>query len=125
VYAADINELALQRVQALASKKGLSNIEAIHTDCATGLEKASVEVVLLYDIYHMFSTPSRILEELHRVMKPTAVLSFSDHHMREDAILSGVTRSGLFGLLKKGKRTYSFVRKDQESAKQIATHYSI
>jgi ubiquinone/menaquinone biosynthesis C-methylase UbiE len=113
VYAADIEALALRRVWTLASKKSLSNIETIHTDCATGLENGSVDVVLMYDIYHMFSTPDRILEELHRVLKPKAILSFSDHHMRENAILSGVTHSGLFGLSRKGKRTYSFVRKGQ------------
>jgi ubiquinone/menaquinone biosynthesis C-methylase UbiE len=68
---------------------------------------------IVYDIYHMFSTPDRILEELHRVLKPNAILSFSDHHMKENAILSGVTHNGLFGLSRKGKRTYSFVRKGQ------------
>jgi len=41
-------------------------------------------------------------------MKPDAVLSFSDHHMKEQAIMEGVTKDVLFELAKKGNRTYSF-----------------
>jgi len=44
------------------------------------------------------------------LLKPAGALSFRDHHMTEAEILSGVTRSGLFRLSKKGKRTYSFVK---------------
>jgi hypothetical protein len=43
-------------------------------------------------------------------LKSAGALSFRDHHMTEAEILSGVTRSGLFRLSKKGKRTYSFVK---------------
>jgi len=41
-------------------------------------------------------------------MKPDAVLSFSDQHMKEQAIMEGVTKDVLFELAKKGNRTYSF-----------------
>jgi len=47
---------------------------------------------------------------LHRVLKPEGLLSFSDHHMKEDEILSGITESGLFTLSEKGKKTYGFLR---------------
>jgi hypothetical protein len=51
-----------------------------------------------------------VLTELRRVLKPAGLLSFSDHHMKEGEILSGITETGLFRLSEKGKKTYGFLR---------------
>jgi ubiquinone/menaquinone biosynthesis C-methylase UbiE len=111
IYALDVHPLAIQKVKDIASKKKLANVETILSDCQTGLPDNGMDVVLLYDIFHHLSDRNKVLKELHRVLKPDGVLSFSDHHMEEDEILSGVTNSGLFRLLKKGRRTYSFSKK--------------
>jgi len=108
VYALDIHPLAVERIQSVASKRKLINIETICSDCATGLEESSMDVVLLYDTFHHLSDQNKVLEELHRVLKPDGILSFSEHHMKEDKILSQVTGKGLFKLSRKGKKTYSF-----------------
>jgi ubiquinone/menaquinone biosynthesis C-methylase UbiE len=110
IYALDIHPLAIQIVQGIAAREGLGNIETIHSDCATGLDNNVIDVVLLYDIYHDLSDSDAVLRELHRVLKPEGLLSFSDHHMKEDEILSGITETGLFRLSEKGKKTYSFLR---------------
>jgi len=111
VYALDIHPLAIRKVKDIASQKKLANAETILSDCQTGLPDNSLDVVLLYDIFHHFNDPNKILKELHRVLKPNGVLSFSDHHMKEDEIVSAVTSSGFFSLSKKGQRTYSFLKK--------------
>jgi ubiquinone/menaquinone biosynthesis C-methylase UbiE len=111
VYALDIHPLAIQKVKNIASKRELANVETILSDCQTGLPDNSLDVVLLYDIFHHLGDPDRILKELHRVLKPEGVLSFSDHHLKENEIVSRVTDSGFFSLSKKGRRTYSFVKK--------------
>jgi ubiquinone/menaquinone biosynthesis C-methylase UbiE len=108
IYALDIHPLAIQMVQEIAARKGLRNIETIHSDCATGLENGAIDVVLLYDTYHDLADPDDVLEELHRVLKPDSVLSFSDHHMKKEEILSQITKNNLFALPRKGKSTYSF-----------------
>ena len=108
IYALDIHPLAIQMVQDIAARKGLRNIETVHSDCATGLENGAIDVVLLYDTYHDVTNPDGVLEELHRVLKPDSVLSLTDHHMKEDEILSQITRNNLFVLSRKGKKTYSF-----------------
>ena len=108
VYALDIHPLAVKRVQDLAEKRELTNVRTILSDCDTGLPDDSVDVVLLYDILHMLSEPQAVLAELHRVLKPGGTLSFSDHHMKEDDIIIGMTEGLLFALSKEGKRTYSF-----------------
>jgi ubiquinone/menaquinone biosynthesis C-methylase UbiE len=111
VYALDIHPLAIRKVQDIASKKQLANVETILSDCQTGLPDNSLDVVLLYDTFHHLSDPDGVLKELHRVLKPDGILSFSDHHMKENEIVSGVTNSGLFRLSGKGQRTYSFLKK--------------
>jgi ubiquinone/menaquinone biosynthesis C-methylase UbiE len=111
IYALDVHPLAIQKVRNIASRRRLANVETILSDCQTGLPDDSLDVVLLYDIFHHFGDPSKILRELHRVLRPDAVLSVSDHHLKEDETVSGVTSSGFFSLSTKGQRTHSFLKK--------------
>ena len=110
IYALDIHPLGIQKVQKIASKKKLTNVKTIRSDCKTGLPEGSVDVVLLYDTFHDLSDPHGVLVELHRILKPNGILSFSDHHIKENETISKVTDGGLFRLLRKGKRTYSFLK---------------
>ena len=110
VYALDIHRLAVESVKKISEKHGLKNVETILSDRKTGLPDGSIEVVLLYDTFHDLVDPNGVLEELSRVLKPDGILSFSDHHMKEDEIISKITNRGLFRLLRKGEKTYSFVK---------------
>jgi ubiquinone/menaquinone biosynthesis C-methylase UbiE len=111
VYALDIHPLAIQQVQKIAAKKRLTNIITILSDCVTGLPDESIDVVLLYDTLHDLSEPDKILAELHRVLKPDGILSFNDHHLKEEnEIIARITGKGLFKLSGKGKRVYNFLK---------------
>ena len=110
VYALDIHPLALKMVQRVASKRGLKNVETILSSCATGLPDESLELILLYDVFHDLSQPDEVLRELHRVLKPQGILSFSDHHMKESDIVSELANGGLFTLSAKGRKTYRFLK---------------
>lgn len=110
IYALDIHPLAIQMVQDIVAKKRLTNVETILSDCKTDLSESSLDVVLLYDVFHKLSDPNGVLKELYRVLKPHGILSFSDHHMKENEIVSQITKSELFKLSKKGKRTFSFLK---------------
>jgi len=112
IYALDIHPLAIQSVQTLASRKRLANVQTVLSDCKTGLLPNSLDMVLLYDILHHLDDPNGVLAELHTVLRPKGILSVTDHHMKQDEIISGVTSRGLFKLSAKGKRTYSFSRKE-------------
>jgi len=111
IYALDIHPSAIRKVQGIASKKQLANVETILSDCQTGLPDNTLDVVLLYDVFHHLSDPDVVLKELHRVLKPDGILSFTDHHMKEKEIVAEVTKSGLFRLARKGQRTYTFLKK--------------
>ena len=109
IYALDVHPLAVKQVNDIAAKKGLANIKTILSDCATGLPDNSIDIALLYDTFHDLSGPDKVLEELHRILKPDGTLSFNDHHIKEEQdVLSGITGKDLFRLLRKGERVYNF-----------------
>lgn len=112
IYALDVHPLAIQAVKRIASRKRLDNVQAILSDCKTELPPNSIDLVLLYDILHDLDNASEVLAELHRILKPKGVLSVSDHHLKEEEIISRVTSTRLFKLSTKGKRTYSFLREE-------------
>jgi len=111
VYALDIHPLAIKHVENLVQSRGSANIKTILSDCETGLEESSVDVILLFDIFHLFDDPEKILRELFRVLKPTGVLSFFDPHMNKKSIIKGLTNNGLFDFAGKAEHVFSFVRK--------------
>ena len=112
LYALDVNPLALEMVKKTVKKNKLENVETILSDCATGLADEILDAVLLYDVFHGLPNPDVVLKELCRVLKPNGVLSFSDHHLKENEITSKVTHTGLFKLQKKGKYTYTFSKQN-------------
>jgi len=108
IYALDIHPLAIQSIQTLAFRKRLENVQTVLSDRKTGLPPNSLDAVLLYDTLHHLDELDRVLAELHRVLKTKGILSVSDHHLKQDEIISRVTNKGLFKLSAKCKRTYSF-----------------
>lgn len=113
IFALDIHPRALKKVQKIASKKGLSNVTTIQSDCDTGLPDDSMDVVLLYDTFHDLSEPDDVLRELHRVLKPSGTLSFNDHHLKQVEVLAKVEEGHLFKLTKIGSKTYAFSKQSQ------------
>ena len=73
IYKLDINPAAIELVKELAAKKQLSNVEVILSDRDTGLLNESVDMVLVYDVFHDLKNRVAVLEELHRVLKPEGV----------------------------------------------------
>jgi ubiquinone/menaquinone biosynthesis C-methylase UbiE len=110
VYALDIQPSAIAMVKKVVAKKQLNNVETVLSDRKTGLSDQSMDRVLLYDVFHELADPEGVLEEMHRVLKSDGILSFSDHHLKENEIMSSLTKTGLFTLLRKGQKTYSFMK---------------
>jgi ubiquinone/menaquinone biosynthesis C-methylase UbiE len=111
VYAADINPLAVKKVKKVASRKGLKNIETIQTECKTGLENNSVDVVMCFDTFHDVNDKDSLLSEFHRVLKSDSTLAFDDHHLNEDEIITKITENGLFSLAEKKEKLYLFIKR--------------
>ena len=50
----------------------------------------------------------KVLKELHGILNPGGILSSSNHHLRDDDFVSGLTEAGLFRIIQKGQKMYSF-----------------
>ena len=108
LYALDALPVAVNMVNNIAAKKGLTNLKTILSECDTSLEDRQLDVALLYDVFHDLENQNAVLTEIDRVLNSNGVLSFSDHHLKDDEIISKITGTGLFKLQKKGKYTYNF-----------------
>jgi ubiquinone/menaquinone biosynthesis C-methylase UbiE len=108
VYALDHHPLAIKKVKALVSRRRLENVEIIQSDCETNLKDQTVDVVLLFDVFHELDNTGTALTEFHRVLRPDGVLSFSDHHMHKDDIIHAMTEGKLFRLDEEGRGAYRF-----------------
>ena len=108
VYALDRNPSAIKMTSDRIAKAGLTNVRTLLSDSATGLRYSSVDVVLLYDIFHHLAEPDVILKELHRVLKPSGILSTHDHHLQVAQLTEAIESSGLFRRTLVGALTLTF-----------------
>jgi ubiquinone/menaquinone biosynthesis C-methylase UbiE len=84
VYALDKDKEALDTLMQKARSACLINIERMETSGELEIKLAdeAVDVVLLFDVFHSFFFPQpndrrRLLDEIRRIMKPSAFLSIS------------------------------------------------
>ncbi len=61
-----------------------------------GIETGTVDVALLYDVFHHIPDQAALLADLARVLRPGGTLSVNDHHMEDDALAAAVTSGALF-----------------------------
>jgi ubiquinone/menaquinone biosynthesis C-methylase UbiE len=92
VYALDKDKEALDRLMQKAGLAGLKNVERMETSGKLEIEliDESVDVVLLFDVFHSYYFPQagdrrRLLGEIYRIMKPSALLSVWPKHMESEA----------------------------------------
>ncbi|MCK4736661.1 MAG: class I SAM-dependent methyltransferase, partial [Methanophagales archaeon] len=86
VYALDIHPRAIRTVEKRI--KRIANIKTILSDRDTGLPDESVDIVLLYDVFQMISEKEKLLEELHRVLKPDGILFATAEHLDPEEFMN-------------------------------------
>ena len=76
VHALDINPLALERVRQKAEREGVTNVYTVLADAGqTGLPDASFDLIFVFGLGHVVGGSDRMMEELHRLLKPGGTLS--------------------------------------------------
>jgi len=91
VYALDKDKEALDELMQKVESTGSRNIERIETSgkLEIALTDESVDVVLLFDVFHFYYFPQasdrrRLLGEIYRIMKPSALMSVWPKHMKSE-----------------------------------------
>jgi ubiquinone/menaquinone biosynthesis C-methylase UbiE len=121
VYALDKDKEALDALMQKAVSADLENIERMETSGEEiELTDESVDVVLLFDVFHSFYFPQasdrrRLLVEIYRIMKPTAFISVWPKHMESEA--GDEIRNAGFHLKKEHSGTLIHENKDLEKGK--------
>jgi len=92
VYALDKDKEALDGLVQKAESVGLKNIKRMKTSGKLEIDLAdeSVDVVLILDVFHSYYFPQandrrRLLDEIYRIMKPTAFVAVWPKHMESEA----------------------------------------
>jgi ubiquinone/menaquinone biosynthesis C-methylase UbiE len=108
VYAVDIHPRAVARVRKKIDKEGLTNITALCVNASdTGLPDGSVDLAFLFGLRYVAGGLENVISDLHRVLKPGAILSFEKTRGSEAALIEEVERKGLTYSGKQG-RIYVF-----------------
>ncbi len=94
VFAVDVHPVTIKIVKKRAAKARMTNLRTIHSDCETGLPADSVDVVLLFDALHDMRDKEAVLQELKRVLKPHGTLSYKDHTLNGEPLLTLMLSNG-------------------------------
>ena len=108
VYALDVHPLALERVQKITAVRGLSNVHTLQSAGAISLPDHSLDVALLFDVFHMLGDREGVLAELHRVLKPGGTLAVTANHMADQALMTALTAGQIFDWVHKGQHVHIF-----------------
>jgi ubiquinone/menaquinone biosynthesis C-methylase UbiE len=106
VYALDIHPLSIKTVKNRSAKENLTNIKTILSDRDTGLPDECVDVVLLYDTFHLVRDQQALLEELHRVLKPAGFLSADHMHTDKEDFLETMQAGNRFSFQSQGGKSF-------------------
>jgi len=92
VYTLDKDHKALNELMETARRAGLRNMERIDSlgKVRIGLERESIDVVLLFDVFHSYYFPKRsqrgkLLAEIHRILRRDGELFVYPKHMEAEA----------------------------------------
>lgn len=112
VYALDIHPLAIKSVEKKVKKARLTNVTTILSGRDTGLPDESVDIILLYDAFHLIQDKQALFKELYRIAKPEGILSIgASHHIKIDDVIGTFRNSSLFSLKKQDGRFLNFEKR--------------
>jgi glutathione peroxidase-family protein/precorrin-6B methylase 2 len=87
VYAVDVQPEMLKMLKERAKKANINNIKTIvNKYYNTGLPKASIDKMLMCDVYHEFSHPEHMLNDIYKALKPDGELMLVEFRKEDKAV---------------------------------------
>lgn len=85
VFAVDISQPMLDWVRDRAARKGMNNVVTVlASGNATGLPPASLDRAIMINVWHHIEDPDAYARDLHRAMRPHAILFIVEAHPEAD-----------------------------------------
>ena len=109
VYAVDIHEMALKKVQEKIRKSGIKNIETSLAkgnndgEYNSGLPNNIADIVCAIDMFFIIKRPPEFLSEIRRILKPDGILIIDDGHQSRKETKQKIDRSGIFTIIEETK----------------------
>jgi ubiquinone/menaquinone biosynthesis C-methylase UbiE len=87
IYANDIQPKMLDRLREKSEREGLTNIETVlGSEADPKLPTAKMDLVILVDVYHEFSQPQAMLQEIRASLKPDGRLILLEYRKEDPTI---------------------------------------
>jgi len=88
VIAVDIQPQMLQELSRRLAEKKVDNVDTVLGDLwDPQLAEASIDLVLMVDVYHEFSHPVQMLEAIRRSLKPTGLIALVEFRAEDPTVL--------------------------------------
>jgi ubiquinone/menaquinone biosynthesis C-methylase UbiE len=110
IYAIDVNQRAIKRVEEKIRKFGVDNIKPILGNAAdSGLQDSSIDLAFIFGLRYIAGGLSDLVSEMHRILKAGGILSFEKTMGSDDKLVEDVEKAGFVKTEKKG-RIFVFTR---------------
>ena len=97
LYAVDIHEMAIEKVNKKIKKNNLTNVKTVLvTGYNCDLEDNTADVIYALDVFHMIENPKLFLAELKRLLKDDGILFISEGHQKRELAKDKILASNLF-----------------------------
>lgn len=94
VYAVDIHDLAIQSVERINVRYGLTNVIPVKAEgYSTPVTGKIADLIYVLDAFHMVSDHRAFLGELHRLVKPSGRLILEDGHQPRKRTLRKISEA--------------------------------
>ena len=109
VYALDIHEMAIKKVQDKIKKFNIQNIETVLSkgnddgEYCSGLAEDIAEMVCAIDMFFIIKKPVDFLNEIRRILKSDGILVIDDGHQSRKETKKKIAGSGIFTIIEETK----------------------
>jgi ubiquinone/menaquinone biosynthesis C-methylase UbiE len=104
IYAIDVNQRAIKRVEEKMRKSGMNNIKPMLANAASsGLQDSSIDLAFIFGLRYVAGGLSNLVSEMHRILKARGILSFEKTTGSDDKLVDEVERAGFVNTNKRGR----------------------
>jgi ubiquinone/menaquinone biosynthesis C-methylase UbiE len=116
IYAIDVNQRAIKRVEEKMRKHGIANIKPILGNAAySGLPEQSIDLVFVFGLRYVAGGLSNLISGIHTILKTEGILSFEKTTGSDEQLLGEVETAGFTFIEKKGRILIFKKRRDGQN----------